>query len=150
MIKSCFCAAIIAAALPLTAHAQFAKPEEAVKYRQSALSLMGTHFSRIGAVVRGAAPFDAQQVQDNAALVQTMSVLPWQGFVAGTDKGVPTRAKPEIWSDSAKFKTAQDNMIKAVAKLSAASKSGNLDQVKAAFGDAGRTCKACHDDFRKD
>lgn len=41
-------------------------------------------------------------------------------------------------------------MIKAVAKLSAASKSGNLDQVKAAFGDAGRTCKACHDDFRKD
>ncbi len=150
MIKSCFCAAIIAAALPLTAHAQFAKPEEAVKYRQSALSLMGTHFSRIGAVVRGAAPFDAQQVQDNAALVQTMSVLPWQGFVAGTDKGVPTRAKPEIWSDSAKFKTAQDNMIKAVANLSAVSKSGNLDQVKTAFGDAGRACKACHDDFRKD
>lgn len=150
MIKSCFCAAIIAAALPLTAHAQFAKPEEAVKYRQSALSLMGTHFSRIGAVVRGAAPFDAQQVQNNAALVQTMSVLPWQGFVAGTDKGVPTRAKPEIWSDSAKFKTAQDNMIKAVANLSAVSKSGNLDQVKTAFGDAGRACKACHDDFRKD
>ena len=150
MIKSCFCAAIIAAALPLTAHAQFAKPEEAVKYRQSALSLMGTHFSRIGAVVRGAAPFDAQQVQDNAALVQTMSVLPWQGFVAGTDKGVPTRAKPEIWSDSATFKTAQDNMIKAVANLSAVSKSGNLDQVKTAFGDAGRACKACHDDFRKD
>jgi cytochrome c556 len=150
VIKSCFCAAIIAAALPLTAHAQFAKPEEAVKYRQSALSLMGTHFSRIGAVVRGAAPFDAQQVQDNAALVQTMSVLPWQGFVAGTDKGVPTRAKPEIWSDSAKFKTAQDNMIKAVANLSAVSKSGNLDQVKTAFGDAGRACKACHDDFRKD
>jgi len=79
-----------------------------------------------------------------------MSVLPWQGFVAGTYKGVPTRAKPEIWSDSAKFKTAQDNMIKAVANLSAVSKSGNLDQVKTAFGDAGRACKACHDDFRKD
>ena len=150
MIKSCFCAAIIAAALPLTAHAQFAKPEEAVKYRQSALSLMGTHFSRIGAVVRGAAPFDAQQVQDNAALVQTMSVLPWQGFVAGTEKGGNTRAKPEVWSNSAKFKAAQENMIKAVANLSTVSKSGNLDQVKVAFGDAGRACKACHDDFRRD
>ena len=151
MIKSCFCAAIIAAAaLPLSAHAQFAKPEDAIKYRQSALSVMGTHFARIGAVVRGAVPYDAQQVQNNAALVETMSVLPWQGFMSGTEKGGNTRAKPEIWSDSAKFKTAQDNMIKAVANLSTASKSGNLDQVKAAFGDAGRACKACHDDFRRE
>ncbi len=100
MIKSCFCAAVIAAAvLPLSAHAQFAKPEDAIKYRQSALSVMGTHFARIGAVVRGATPYDAQQVQNNAALVETMSVLPWQGFMAGTDKGT-TRARPEIWSDA--------------------------------------------------
>jgi cytochrome c556 len=36
-----------------------------------------------------------------------------------------------------------------VAKLNAAAKTGNLDQIKAAFGAAGASCKACHDDFRQ-
>ena len=36
------------AVLALPAHAQFAKPEDAVKYRQSALSLMGAHLTRLG------------------------------------------------------------------------------------------------------
>jgi cytochrome c556 len=34
-------------------------------------------------------------------------------------------------------------------KLAAAAKTGNQDAIKAAFGAAGETCKACHDDFRK-
>jgi cytochrome c556 len=41
-------------------------------------------------------------------------------------------------------------MQAAVAKLNAAAKTGNLDAVKTAFGAAGQTCKACHDDYRKD
>jgi len=35
-------------------------------------------------------------------------------------------------------------------KLAAATKTGNLDAVKTAFGAAGQTCKACHDAYRKD
>ena len=31
-----------------------------------------------------------------------------------------------------------------------AAKTGNLDQIKAAFGPVGGSCKACHDDFRKE
>ena len=42
-------AAGVLATLP--AAAQFAKPEDAVKYRQSALTVMGTHFGRVGAMV---------------------------------------------------------------------------------------------------
>jgi cytochrome c556 len=33
-------------------------------------------------------------------------------------------------------------------KLQAAARTGNLDQIKAAFGAAGQSCKACHDNFR--
>ena len=36
------------------------------------------------------------------------------------------------------------------AKLNAAAKTGNLDAIKTAFGAVGQSCKACHDDFRKD
>ena len=39
--------------LATNASAQFAKPEDAVKYRQSALTVMSNHFGRIAPVVRG-------------------------------------------------------------------------------------------------
>jgi len=75
--------------------------------------------------------------------------LPWAAFGEGTDKG-ETRAKPEIWKESAKFKEAADKSQAEIAKLVAAAKTGNLDNLKAAFGSAAPTCKACHDNFRKD
>lgn len=139
-------AATLAVSLP--AAAQFQKPEDAVKYRQSALSLMGTHFSRLGAMANGRVPFDAKVAQDNAALVETLSKLPWAGFTPETEK-LRTKAKTDIWKDGAKFKQAQDNMMSEVAKLNTVAKTGNLDQIKAAFGNAAGSCKACHDAFRE-
>ncbi|MFM2329396.1 MAG: hypothetical protein RLZZ494_1499, partial [Pseudomonadota bacterium] len=35
-------------------------------------------------------------------------------------------------------------------KLNAAAKSGNLDQLKVAFGETAKTCKGCHEAFKKD
>jgi cytochrome c556 len=37
-----------------------------------------------------------------------------------------------------------------IGKLNVAAKSGNIDALKAAFGPAAASCKACHDNFRKD
>lgn len=37
-----------------------------------------------------------------------------------------------------------------VAQLNAAAKTGNLDNLKKAFGESAKTCKACHDAFRKE
>ena len=136
-------------AVSAPAMAQFQKPEDAVKYRKAAFTVMGAHFGRIGAMANGRVPFDAKMVADNAAIVETMSKLPWAGFSEGTDKG-DTRAKPEIWTEQAKFKEGADKMQAEVAKLSAAAKTGNLDNVKAAFGAVGQTCKACHDAYRKE
>jgi len=90
-----------AALTSLSAAAQFQKPEDAIKYRQSVMTVMGNHLGRIGAMAQGKAPFDAKAAADNAAVVVTMSKLPWVAFGEGTDKGMPTRAKPEIWKDQA-------------------------------------------------
>ncbi|AOW11815.1 cytochrome C [Hydrogenophaga crassostreae] len=141
--------AAAAATLAAPAMAQFKNGEDAVKYRKAALTVMGNHFARVGAMASGKQPFDARVAAENAALVETLSKLPWAGFVAGTDKG-DTRALPEIWTEADAFKAGADKMQAAVAKLSAAAKTGNLDAVKTAFGEAGQTCKACHDDYRKD
>ena len=45
-----------AAVLATPASAQFAKPEDAIKYRQSVMSVMATHFGRLGAMANGKAP----------------------------------------------------------------------------------------------
>lgn len=58
-------AGLCAAAVPLLSHAQFARPEAAVRYRQSVMNVMGTHFGRIGAMVDGRVPFD-EKVAANA------------------------------------------------------------------------------------
>ena len=144
-----FILAAAAVTLCAPASAQFAKPEDAIKYRQSALSVMGTHFGRVAAMANGRIPFNADAAAQNAAIAETLSKLPWAGFVEGSDKG-NTRAKAEIWSDSAKFKTAADAMQAEMTKVAAAARGGNLDAIKAAVGAAGGTCKACHDNFRKD
>jgi cytochrome c556 len=149
-IAASFAIAAAAVALATPASAQFAKPEDAIKYRQGGLFVMAQHFGRIGAMVSGKAPYDARAAADNAAIVAEMAKLPWAGFAPGTDKGLPTRAKPEVWSEPAKFKENQEKLVTETAKLLAAAKTSNLDTLKVAFGSTANACKGCHDTYRKD
>jgi len=126
----------------LPAAAQFQKPEDAVKYRKAAFQVMAMHFGRVGAM------FDAAAAASNAEIAAFMSKLPYAGFVegtSGTEKGQP---KPNVWTEHAKFDEAAKKMQDEMAKLSAAAKTGNADQVKAAFGNTASACKNCHDNFR--
>jgi cytochrome c556 len=141
--------ALLLLAMGLPAQAQFAKPEDAIKYRKASFTVMAAHFGRLGAMANGRAPYDAKAAADNADVVATLAKLPWAAFGEGTDKG-DTRAKPEIWKEGAKYKEAADKMQGEIVKLNTAAKAGNIDALKAAFGPAAASCKACHDNFRKD
>ena len=129
------------------ASAQFAKAEDAVKYRQSALFVMQQNFSRVAGMAAGKIPFDAKAAADSAAVAEFASKLPWAGFGPGTDKP-ESKAKPEIWTSKAKFDDYARKMETEMAKLAVAAKSANLDGIKAAVNATGGACKACHDDFR--
>jgi cytochrome c556 len=135
-------------AIPFSAQAQFAKVEDAVKYRKAALTVMGTHFARIGTVVKGEKPYDKTSAESDAAIVEMMSKLPWHAFPAESDTA-DSRAKPEIWKEQDKFRAASQKMQADVSKLSAAARAGDLNMIKTAFGATSQSCKACHDDFRK-
>lgn len=139
--------ALLATALP--AAAQFAKPEDAIKYRKSAMTLQNAHLSRIFAMANGRVPFDAKVAGDNAEVLAAVSKWQFSGFVEGSDKG-DTKAKPEIWTEMDKFREKASRSQDDVLKLSAAVKSGNVDAIKTAAGAAGQSCKSCHDTYRKD
>jgi len=145
---ACIAAAVTLLALAAPASAQFAKPEDAVKYRQSALSVMGTHFGRLGAMANGKVPFDAKVAAENADLVAMMAKLPWAAFGPGTDKDEHSKAMSEVWTEQAKFKEGADKLILESGKLAAAMKTGNLASLKTAFSATANTCKSCHDAFR--
>ena len=100
-------AAVLAGTFSVSSFAQFAKPEDATKYRQNSLFVMAQHFGRVGAMVQGRVPYDAKVAQENIDIAVNMSKLPWAGFTGGIEGG---KAKAEIWKEQAKFKDLGDKM----------------------------------------
>jgi hypothetical protein len=139
--------AVSASAISFSASAQFAKPEDAVKYRKAVFTVAGAHFGRLGAMAQGRVPFDSKVATENAEVVAVMAKLPWAAFGEGTDTG-DTRAKSEIWTQNAKFKENSEKFQLESAKLVVAAKGGKEDAFKSAFNATAGTCKTCHDDFR--
>ena len=140
----------VGALTALPAAAQFQRPDQAIKYRQSAMSLQNTHVGRIFAMANGRVPFDAKVAAENIEIVAMLNRLQFTAFIEGTDKGGNTRAKPEIWTEKDKFAAAVAKSQEDVSKLVAAGKTGNIDQIKAAIGAVGASCKACHDTYQKE
>ncbi len=150
-LMAALAAATLATTLPATAQPPlFQKPEDAIKYRKAAFTIMGSHMGRLGAMAQGKAPFDAKVAAENAAVLESLSKLPYVAFLEGTDKG-DTKAKADIWKNWDKFRAAALKMQDEVTKLSAATKAPGLtlDQLKPAVGAVGGTCKGCHDDYRQ-
>jgi cytochrome c556 len=130
------------------AQAEMSREESAIKFRRSGFTTMTWYFGPMGRMVKGDMPYDKALFARNAEYVAFLSKLPKDGFIPGTDKG-DTKAKPEIWSKADKFKEAYDRMENETAKLAEVAKGGNLDAIKKQFGEVRKTCKACHDDFKK-
>jgi cytochrome c556 len=145
-MAAAFCAGVCIA---LPAAAQFAKADDAIKYRKAGMNMMAAHFGRVAGMAAGKIPFDAKAAADNAEIATMISKLPYAGFIDGSDKG-DTRAKPEIWSESDKFKARAAKLQEEMAKLNVAAKAGNLDAIKAAVGETGKQCQGCHDTYRKE
>jgi len=137
----------LGAGVTLTAHSQM-KPEVMVKQRQAAMTLQAKYLGPLGAMAQGKMAFNADLVARNAAYLDVLDQMAWDGFAEST-KGVESRALPVIWSEPGKFKEAQKHFQSAVSDLVAASKSGDEAKMKAAIGAVGKSCGACHDDFRE-
>ena len=82
-------------------------------------------------MANGRVPFDAKVAAENIEIVAMLNRLPFTAFVEGSDKG-NTRAKPEIWTAEGQVRCRVAKSQEDVAKLAAAGKTGNLDQIKAA------------------
>jgi cytochrome c556 len=149
-MKSSLVATLVAAAALGASAVGFAqqKPEDAIKYRQSALFIMGQHFGPLAAMAQNKIPYDKDAAIRHATVVEFLSSHPWDRFGPGTDKGGNTKAKPGIWENTDDFKSKAEKMQSEVSKLSQVAKSGDFNALKAQVGETGKACKACHDEYR--
>ena len=128
-----------------------AKADVLIKQRQAAMTLQGKYFGPLAAMAQGKAPYNKDTVARNAEYLSVLDKMPWDGFAESTkdEKTVKTAALPAIWKDADKFKQAQANLQDEVSKLVHVSKSGDEAAVKAQIGAVGKSCGACHGDFRE-
>ena len=114
------------------------KPDVLVKQRQAAMTLQGKYFGPMAAMAQDKIPFKADVVAYNASLLDALCRMPWDGFDANT-KDVKSAALPAVFTDTAKFKEAQENLQSAVGKLVATSKGSDAAATKAAIGTVGKS-----------
>lgn len=137
---------ILSTGFALDAAAQV-RPQTLVKQRQAVMTLHGKYFYPLRPMAQGKLPYDAALFARNAAYLEVLSKMPWDGFDPRTS-GEKTGALPAVYADAAKFKTLADEYQAEAAKFAAATRSGNEQTVKAAFGSVDKSCNACHDAFR--
>ena len=136
------------AVVSVAAHAQFAKPEDAIRYRQSAYVIMGAQMGKIAAQLKSDKP-DLAQIQRSAGIVDFVSQLPGEGYVPGSEKGgnPPTRAKAEAFTDP-KIREVGKAMRTEVIKLVEVSKGGDIAAIRTQFQATAKSCDSCHDNYR--
>ena len=118
-----------------------------IKYRQSVMSIVGTHMGAVGAILKnrlnvpGAIEQHANQMAESAALIAP-------AFKKRLTEGA-TDAKAEIWADWAKFEAAIGDYETASRNLATAAASNDSAAVGKAVRALGKSCGGCHKPFRK-
>jgi cytochrome c556 len=139
---------LVACAIALMA-ADAVDPKAIITERQATMKGLAEKTKAIKAYADGsgdqAAALDAAK-----AIAETAPRIP-SLFPAGTgpEAGVPTHAKPEIWTDHEKFEGTAQRLAGQAQSLVAAIQSGDPAATKEGLAAVGRVgCGACHDGFR--
>lgn len=142
---------IVALSLVSVASAQV-KPEDQIKFRKAGYSFMSWNMGKIKTNLEGT--YDAAQVSAAANAIASIAGSGMGAlYGAGTDKSIgeqKTRVKPELFQNMPEVGKLAGDFNAATANLAKVAATGDAAAVKVAFGDVGKTCKACHDKFRED
>lgn len=148
-------AAALGLSLSLLAPAASAEMSAAdkIKIRQSGYTFIAWNMGKIYAqVIEGSVPFDAKQV---AAAANAIAAIANSGMgvlhTPGTDHGTgwePTRLKSNFFDDPEMVKQIAGDFSRETTKLAEVAQGGDKDAIAVQFKATGKTCKACHENYR--
>ncbi len=134
------CACIIGAGAAVAAG-------DPIKERQDLMKGNGDAMKAVTAMLKGEKPYDAKVAASSMKSINGVLDKFLTLFPKGSEKGGDTAAKPEIWTAKAEFDGIAGKLKEATSKAETAA-AGGLEGFKAAMGDVGKNCKACHEKFR--
>ncbi len=124
------------------------KPDDAIRYRQAAYTMIGWNFGPMAQMVKGKTPWNASEFSMHAERVAALATQLLEGFPPGSDSGARTSAKAEIWKNNDDFKLKLNDFIQQSQRLVEVAKGGDEAKAKEQFKTTAGTCKACHDKYR--
>ena len=148
--KSLFTAACLLSLMGNLAMAQDDPFADVVETRHGLMMQMATDMAKMGAMVKGAVPFDAAVSGRAAANVAAIaSVLSMDQWPVGSENGkaADSYSKAEIW-------TATPDFLAKIADLNTATQAlvtmaaMNADSLKTGMAGVGKACGACHTAYR--
>ena len=91
------------------------------------------------------------KVREGAGTIARLAPQVSGWFPPGTGPDVgKTEAKAEIWQKPQDFASKTRNFQQAAKRFQAAAQGNDLAAIRAAHGDLGKSCKACHDLYREE
>jgi cytochrome c556 len=146
------CLGLAAVAAAGLAQAQTVSPPsltQIVQARQASLEMSAVTFGEMKQAMDSGGDVKKQAFVANA-LSDWSKVLPTM-FPAGTGVGqvsIPTKARPEIWTNRAVFESRAADYAAATAKLSQLAQAGDTPGFTAQLDVVKKACSACHTDFQ--
>jgi cytochrome c556 len=149
-LLSALALATLAAASSIALAQQAPKPENLIKWRQSAYQVVAWNSGRIKAAVDGNYNKDEVLKAANAIAAVANSGL-GALFAPGTETGKgwrETTVKPALFTDGKRVGELAGAFSQEANELVKVANTGDQAALKEQFGKLTKTCKACHDDYR--
>ena len=115
--------------------------------RTTAFKTMMPEYSSMGKMVKGDETYDVEKFKAAAATFSENARKPFEHFAS--DPQGNGDALPAIWEKPAEFDAEREKFLAAVDDLNTKAQTGNLEEIKVAYGNVGASCKSCHDAFRQ-
>lgn len=123
--------------------------QQAIEYRQAAMTLIASNVKPMGAMLKGKQPFDQQALVRHAKDIAAIGSLDLLRGFPEESEGEDSSALSEIWFDWDDFVAKMGDFQSAAAALGEAAATGDKDQIAAKFKDVGGTCKVCHKKYKE-
>jgi cytochrome c556 len=126
-----------------------ADPRTAIATRKNSMNELEDAVDAMRKELDHSAP-NFTQVLERARLIETFSRrLPdWFPSGTGPESGVSTRALADIWQKPDEFRQAAASFAAQAIALEAAASRSDTPVMEQRIHDMGRSCQACHDQFR--
>ncbi|KXJ56924.1 cytochrome c [Neptuniibacter pectenicola] len=151
-IKAALCATVLATTVSPVMAEDFPF-EDQIEGRQGYFQMVKFNMGVLGAMAKGERDYDAKLAQaiadnlKNAALMDNALMWPKGSDMDAEGLSGKTKAKAAIWQEGSDIGEKHENWVAAVNTMAENAGQG-VDALRGAIGPLGKSCKACHKEYK--